>query len=1198
MKKQFLFLAMCIATILSANAQTSVWDGSHTSWTKGDGTQANPYQIENAAQLAHLAYIVNNGIGASSGRIVGANTYWKLMTDIDLKGSDSFQWTPIGYYNSTSDYYSFGGNFDGNNHTIANLFINTTTLQYIGLFGYTDGASIKNTGITGSTSVTTSVSTNACAGGIVGYANNTIFDNCYNTGNISASYTSTSYSASSGGIAGYAVGSGTTINNCYNTGNISSSPVTSYLSYSYSSTSYCGGIIGYIDRYTAINNCYNTGNISSSSSSSDDYSDNFYTSYSGGVIGYIAGDGTNINNCYNTGNISSSTTVNYSYTPYSGGIVGYIAGNGTTIINCSNAGIISTSNPASSLFSPCFGGIVGYIASSTIINNCFNTGNMSVSISYSSSATYFSGIVGYVYSAIINNCYNSGNISISFSNSASTYGYSYSSGIAECTYGIINNCYNSGTISSSYPFSYSAGIVGSLYNGTTINNCYNVGTLIGTYKGGIVASDGSVSVSGTVNNSYYLITCGGAGAGESKTEVFMKDAGFATILNNGQGFAYKSDVSPFVNNGYPVLTKGFDMQLRPVENIKQASATLQCLLNVGDVNITAKQLVCNNQTINLTSTDTLLTQTISGLIPNTAYSYTFRAINAQNDTCKLTGTFTTLPITVTTQDATNITQTKATLNGTVTFGDATVTKGFEYKLSTETNFTSVSVSGSNTNIVYNLTNLLPNGTYQFRAFYTISGNTTYGTVLNFTTLGVTTTTNPATNITRSTATLNGASSFGDATVIEQGFILTEPTGNDTIAVSNTTATLTYNTTDLAHGAAFSYKTYCTTAGGTVYGAVQNFNTPAFNTSGTDYLIEDKDDLILLANLVNGGNPFSGQTFVLANDITLPNTPNNILSIGDANIGRPFSGTFNGNGKRIYNVYIDQPNTPYQGFFGYTQNAYLYEVGLVNITASGRNYTGGMVGYADNTKIDNSYVSGGTLFALSYCGGLVGYQTPGTNSIITGCYNTCTVTGNNYVGGLLGYSDQGTVRNSYVAALVTGNGAGVGAIIGGAQDVLNYNCYFNDSITGQSFAIGENNISTASQRASGDGSMSSGDMRLQTFVTTLNQGLTTPVWKGDYSDPINNGFPILIWQSNQQTGIVKTTPPTSLKVYPNPAVNFVHIQSGAPVERVEIYSQSGACVLINTNVTDKLDVSGLANGTYLARIYMNGIPATWKIIIKK
>ena len=272
--------------------------------------------------------------------------------------------------------------------------------------------------------------------------------------------------------------------------------------------------------------------------------------------------------------------------------------------------------------------------------------------------------------------------------------------------------------------------------------------------------------------------------------------------------------------------------------------------------------------------------------------------------------------------------------------------------------------------------------------------------------------------------------------------------------------------------------------------------------------------------------------------------------------------------------------------------------MVNITASGRNYTGGMVAYAENTRINDSYVSGGTLFALSYCGGLVGYQTPGTNSIISGCYNTCTVTGNNYVGGLLGYSNQGTVRNSYVIApIITSQGAGtgIGGIIGGAQDVLMYYCHFSGEITERSLAIGENKVTRS---ADAEGNMSSDDMRMQAFVNTLNQGLVKPVWKMDYATPINNGFPILIWQTNQQTGVVETWRAASLQVYPNPAKDYIFIQSPNPVERVEIYNQSGICVLIKDNPAEQLNVSGLADGIYFVRIYTDGTPVTKKVVVSK
>ena len=316
MRKILLLTAMYIGMIFSANGQTSVWDGSHSTWTNGAGTQESPYLIENAAQLAHLAYIVNNGIGANN-HTVGANIYWKLMTDIDLNGSETFQWTPIGYANSSTDYYSFGGTFDGNDHTVVNLYINTTALSLIGLFGWIDGATIKNLGITGSSSVTGgSALLGAYAGGIAGYASNTTINNCYNTGSVS------SFDAGfdAGGIVGYAVN--TAITDCNNTGSVAVSNDTSWMD------CYSGGIVGLLSNST-ITDCKNTGSVSS-------YSFSSYSS-SGGICGDASGFAGNIivNRCYNTGSVSSDAT---DYSTSSGGIVG--DAESTTVNNCYNIGTI------------------------------------------------------------------------------------------------------------------------------------------------------------------------------------------------------------------------------------------------------------------------------------------------------------------------------------------------------------------------------------------------------------------------------------------------------------------------------------------------------------------------------------------------------------------------------------------------------------------------------------------------------------------------------------------------------------------------------------------------------------------------------------------------------------------------------------------------------------------------------------------
>jgi uncharacterized membrane protein (UPF0136 family) len=259
----------------------------------------------------------------------------------------------------------------------------------------------------------------------------------------------------------------------------------------------------------------------------------------------------------------------------------------------------------------------------------------------------------------------------------------------------------------------------------------------------------------------------------------------------------------------------------------------------------------------------------------------------------------------------------------------------------------------------------------------------------------------------------------------------------------------------------------------------------------------------------------------------------------------------------------------------------------------------MVAYAENTDIRSSYVSGGTLFALSYVGGLVGYQTPGTNSIISGCYNTCQVSGNNNVGGLLGYSNNGTVRNSYVAGVVSGQGTGVGAIIGKADNVLSYNCYFSDSITGQTVAIGENNFSK-----SGEGNMSNSEMQTQSFVDMLNQGLATSVWRMDYTNHINNGFPILIWQSgtNGICGVNKENF-LALKLYPNPANSRTNLyvnglKNNADIIIYDINGREVKRLKINKSEKDiDIDLTGLAKGIYQVRVIDNSISTTKKLIVR-
>lgn len=123
---------MAIFVNCGVNAQSvSIWDGTSEIWTQGSGTEANPYLIQNAQQLAYIAEMVNGGVTHYE------NTYFKLTTNVQIDSTNA--WQPIGL----SSAYYFSGHFDGDNHLVT-LYLHTTTLQYVGLFGYLKQASLKN----------------------------------------------------------------------------------------------------------------------------------------------------------------------------------------------------------------------------------------------------------------------------------------------------------------------------------------------------------------------------------------------------------------------------------------------------------------------------------------------------------------------------------------------------------------------------------------------------------------------------------------------------------------------------------------------------------------------------------------------------------------------------------------------------------------------------------------------------------------------------------------------------------------------------------------------------------------------------------------------------------------------------------------------------------------------------------------------
>ena len=360
-----LILALCftlLPTAVMAEKSVDAWDGSVAeSFAGGTGTEEDPYQIANGAQLAYLAQFVNSDSNNDC-----AGECFVLTADIDLANND---WTPIG--NSFADvlfdgpdYRLFAGNLDGKGHTISNISIGTesTPLEsdVFGLFGATEGKisnlNLHTVSIHGIAKVASIGAVVGFAGGLVGSSGGSI-ENCHVTGlTMDMSAPSNVYAAAYwvGGLVGALDGT-QLINECSVSGGItekagkgsiggligelgkaakitySRSNVTVNVKADSSGGADVGGFIGKgngkTDAETVIRNCYATGNVTGGA-------------YTGGFAGGLWG--LNIKNCYASGNVSQAAVAMASFVGTDASDPNYYG----SITNCFTTGIVTGSSPS------------------------------------------------------------------------------------------------------------------------------------------------------------------------------------------------------------------------------------------------------------------------------------------------------------------------------------------------------------------------------------------------------------------------------------------------------------------------------------------------------------------------------------------------------------------------------------------------------------------------------------------------------------------------------------------------------------------------------------------------------------------------------------------------------------------------------------------------------------------------------------
>lgn len=275
------------------------------SFAGGTGFYADPLQVETAEHLNNIRWYTDNELG---------QRYFIQTRDINLSSTEwsgGEGWEPIGTFE-----YEFSGIYDGNSKSISNLYINRPGTEWIGLFGRTDSADIKDLNL-----VDVEIIGGSHVGALVGYNGNSKIYNCHSSGIIEASGNDV------GGLLGF---------NYDNSVENSSSEVI------VEGQDRVGGLIGGANKGVTVKS-FATGNVSGANSV-------------GGLIG-DNGFGSSIHNCYTTGDVLGTGSK-------IGGLSGvhqYSYG-----LKISKSYSVSYVNGASNV-----GGLIGYIDSAEIEDSYF-----------------------------------------------------------------------------------------------------------------------------------------------------------------------------------------------------------------------------------------------------------------------------------------------------------------------------------------------------------------------------------------------------------------------------------------------------------------------------------------------------------------------------------------------------------------------------------------------------------------------------------------------------------------------------------------------------------------------------------------------------------------------------------------------------------------------------------------------------------
>ncbi len=220
-----------------------------------------------------------------------------------------------------------------------------------------------------------------------------------------------------------------------------------------------------------------------------------------------------------------------------------------------------------------------------------------------------------------------------------------------------------------------------------------------------------------------------------------------------------------------------------------------------------------------------------------------------------------------------------------------------------------------------------------------------------------------------------------------------------------------------------------------------------------------------------------------------------------------TGTLDGQGFEICDLFIDRPEESAIGLFAYLdEGGIIKNVGVVNGTVTGYNVVGSLVGGKDGGTVINC-CSTGSVTGHANIGSLVGRNYKGN---ISNSYTIGSVAGNTFVGGLAGYNSYGgTIMNSYSTCSVTGIVAtqhpieNIGGLVGDNYGAVS-SSFWDTETSGQSTSDGGTGKNTTEMQDITTFS----DAEWNIIAVALNE--TNPAYTWNI---VNNfTYPFLGWQS--------------------------------------------------------------------------------------